>query len=266
MDGADARLSNEFENTRSLENKKMKKYLLATVALVALGATAPALAADLGARTYTKAPAYAPAPIYNWTGFYIGGHVGGAFNGSNGFNGAGVTNGSNDGRFLGGVQIGADYQFAPSWVVGIEAQYSWLGSNNRTTTFPTAPVAAYTYNERGIGSVTGRLGYTWGPALLYVKGGYAYSDNSQSLTVGGAPVGLVTTGNRHDGYTVGAGLEYMFAQNWSAKVEYQYYDFGKTTFVTAPLSAFGSARNDDHTVKAGLNYRFNWGGPVVAKY
>ena len=237
----------------------MKKLLLGTVALVALGA-APALAADLAARPYTKAPAYA-APIYNWTGFYIGGHIGGAFGGNNNFAGFG---GNNDGRFLGGVQIGADYQFAPSWVVGIEAQYSWLGSNNRTTTFPTAPVAVYGYNERGLGSVTGRLGYTWGPALLYVKGGYAYSDNSNALTVGGAAVAI--TGSRHDGYTVGAGLEYMFAQNWSAKVEYQYYDFGTTTFAAPPLSTFGSARYDDHTVKAGLNYRFNWGGPVVAKY
>src|SRR3954447_17009321 len=86
----------------------MKKFLLATVALVALGATVPALAADLAARPYTKAPAYA-APIYNWTGFYIGGHVGGAFAGDNSLVG-------NDGRFLGGVQGGFDYQFAPNWV------------------------------------------------------------------------------------------------------------------------------------------------------
>jgi outer membrane immunogenic protein len=58
----------------------------------------------------------------------------------------------------------------------------------------------------------------------------------------------------------------MFTQNWSGKVEYQYYDFGKTTFVTPVALAGQSSRNDEHTVKAGLNYRFNWGGPVVAKY
>src|SRR6478609_7524252 len=84
--------------------KLMKKLLLGTVALVALGATVPALAADLAARPYTKAPAYA-APIYNWTGFYVGGHIGGAFGGNNSF--AGVST-NNDGRFLGGVQVGAD--------------------------------------------------------------------------------------------------------------------------------------------------------------
>ena len=98
----------------------MKKFLLGTVALVALGATVPALAADLGARApYAKAPAYA-APIYNWTGFYIGGHIGGAFSSDNNFNGLATGNNSN-GRFLGGLQVGADYQFAPNWVLGVEA-------------------------------------------------------------------------------------------------------------------------------------------------
>jgi outer membrane immunogenic protein len=244
----------------------MKKFLLGTVALVALGATVPALAADLAARpAYTKAPAYAQ-PIYNWTGFYIGGHVGGAFGGNNGF--TGTTNNGNSGSFLGGLQGGADYQFAPNWVAGIEGQYSWLGSNNNNVAFTGAGAGyLYTNNQRGLGSLTGRLGYTWGPALLYVKGGYAYSDYNQSLTLVGVPQTFALNGSHHDGYTVGAGLEYMFAQNWSAKVEYQYYNFGSTSFVTpAVLTGFGSTSNDEHTIKAGLNYRFNWGGPVVAKY
>jgi outer membrane immunogenic protein len=248
---------------KNLEKEQMKKFLLGTVALVALGATVPALAADLGARApyYAKAPAYV-APIYNWTGFYIGGHIGGEFGSNNTF--AGTLNNSNNGSFLGGLQGGADYQFAPNWVVGIEGQYSWL-SNNNSVVFPNGGI--YTNNQRGLGSVTGRVGYTWGPALLYVKGGYAYSDYNESLTAGGVPVAYTLNSSHHDGYTVGAGLEYMFAQNWSAKIEYQYYNFGNTSFVSpAPLVAFGSVRDDEHTVKAGINYRFNWGGPVVAKY
>jgi outer membrane immunogenic protein len=239
----------------------MKNFLMGTVALIALGASVPAMAADLAARPYTKAPAYVPAPIYNWTGFYIGGHVGGAFNGSNGFGG---TSDNSDGRFLGGLQIGADYQFAPNWVVGIEGQYSWVGSNNTTVAF-LGTANTYNLNQKGIASVTGRVGYTWGPALLYVKGGYAYSDYSETVTASGVQIPAVT-GTKHDGYTVGAGLEYLFTQNWSGKVEYQYYDFGKTTITSPNLVAFGSSKNDEHTVKAGLNYRFNWGGPVVAKY
>jgi outer membrane immunogenic protein len=238
----------------------MKKLLLATVALVALGATVPALAADLGARgPYTKAPAYA-APIYNWTGFYIGAHLGGAFAGDNSFSGSG-------GSFLGGLQAGADYQFAPSWVIGVEAQYSWLGSDNGSTRFPLGTLVSS--NSDQIGSVTGRLGYTWGPALLYAKGGYAWRDgNNLSVTnAGGVPVAFTTNGNNRDGYTVGAGLEYMFAPNWSAKVEYQYYNFGSTVFVAGPAEIVGVRfRDDEHTVKAGLNYRFNWGAPVAARY
>src|ERR1700730_15272370 len=205
-----------------LETRLMKKFLLATVALVALGAAVPALAADLGARApYTKAPVYA-APIYNWTGFYIGGHVGGAFSSNSNFNGLTTGNNGNNGRFLGGVQGGADWQFAPNWVVGAEAQYSWL-SGNVGAVFPGG--FAYNNNQRGLGSVTGRFGYTWGPGLLYVKGGYAFSDNNESVTFGGVPVAFAINGDHRNGYTVGADLEYMFAQNWSAKVEYQYYNF-----------------------------------------
>jgi outer membrane immunogenic protein len=226
----------------------MKKFLLGTVAAVALGA-APAIAADLGARPYTKAPPML-APIYNWTGFYIGGHVGGAWAGNNNID-------ANGGRFLGGLQAGADYQFAQNWVMGVEGQYSWLSNgNNNGTTFPILGVATRT--DRGLGSVTGRLGWTWGPGLLYAKGGYAFTDTSLGVTVAGVPVPFAVTGNSKNGFTVGAGLEYMLAPNWSVKGEYQYYNFSNTTF--APLTPVGllgqTFRNDEHTIKAGVNYRF----------
>src|SRR5436853_3505437 len=146
----------------------MKKIVLGSALLAALAG--PALAADMPARPYAKAPAYtAPAVVYNWTGFYIGGHVGGAFAGNNSLQ-------NNDARFLGGVQGGFDYQFAPNWVLGAEAQYSWLSGNAVSAAFPNGFL--YTNDRRGIGSVTGRLGYTWGPGLLYVKGGYAFADNN----------------------------------------------------------------------------------------
>lgn len=232
------------DKNKTLETTKMKKILLGTVALIALGMSSSAFAADLGARVYTKAPPPPPAPIYNWTGFYIGAHIGGAFGSDNT-----IFGNSNDARFLGGGQIGADYQFAPNWVAGIEGQYSAVANSNNGL-----------FRERGLASVTGRLGYTWGPALLYVKGGYAYQDRSNNI-------GVIGSSDR-DGYTVGAGLEYMFAPSWSAKVEYQYYDFGRVNFVRAlPAPAVaGRFTNDEHTVKLGLNYRFGWGGPVVAKY
>jgi outer membrane immunogenic protein len=238
----------------------MKKLLLATAAMIVFAA--PALAADLPARPYTKAPAYtAPEAVYNWTGFYIGGHVGGAFSGGNSLQGS-------DGRFLGGVQGGFDYQFATNWVIGAEAQYSWLAnSNNGGVLFPGSGTLV-TSNTDQLGSVTGRLGYTWGPALLYAKGGYAWRDNPNvAASVAGTPVAFTTDSSHKDGYTVGAGLEYMFAPQWSAKIEYQYYNFGSTTFTSGPADVVGSRfRDDEHTVKAGINYRFGWGGPVAARY
>ena len=237
----------------------MKRLLLGAAAFVAFAA--PTLAADMPARPYTKAPVYtAPEAVYNWTGFYIGGHLGGAFAGDNGLQGSG-------GRFLGGVQGGFDYQFATNWVIGAEAQYSWLANGNSNgVLFPAGTLV--TSNNNQLGSVTGRLGYTWGPALLYAKGGYAWRDtNNIGVSVGGAPVAFTTDGDRKNGYTVGAGLEYMFAPNWSAKAEYQYYNFGSTTFTGGPAPIVGSRfRDDEQTVKAGINYRFGWGGPVAARY
>jgi len=239
----------------------MKRFLLSAAALVVFAS--PAAAADLQAKPYTKAPpAPLPVPtiIYNWTGFYIGGHVGGDFAGNNSLSG-------NGGRFLGGVQGGFDYQFAPNWVTGIEAEYSWMTRNNNGVTFPGGVVV--TDRDNQLGSVTGRVGYTWGPGLVYAKGGYAFRDgNNVAVSVGGVPTtAFVATGNNRNGWTVGAGLEYLFAPNWSAKAEYQYYNFGNTTFTTAPAAIVGQRfRDDDHTVKVGVNYRFGWGGPAGVKY
>ncbi len=209
----------------------MQKYLLATA--LAIFGVSSASAADLAARPYTKAPMAAPAAVYDWTGFYIGGHVGGAFRG----NSDNLVGGGVDGRFMGGGQIGWDTQFGGNWVFGLEANYSFLDTSS-------------SFANRGLGSVTGRLGSAWGPTLLYVKGGYAWADSR--FTNG------FTGDAGRNGYTVGGGIEYLFNRNWSGKIEYQYYDFGTTTFLT-PTLAVGGFRNDEHTVKAGLNYRFNWG-------
>lgn len=240
----------------------MKKTLLAAVATAALTAALPAAAADLGPRYYNKSPAYA-APIWTWTGFYVGAHLGGAFAGGDSFNGLALSDHS--ARFLGGVQAGADWQFYRNWVVGAEGQYSWLSGNYVHALFPNGYV--YDNGQRGLGSVTARLGYAFGPALVYVKGGYAYADNRETLTLGGAPVPFLLSNDHNHGWTIGGGIEYMFAQNWSAKAEYQYYDFGDSRFL-APgvLTPFGTFHNDEHAVKVGVNYRFNFSSPVVARY
>jgi outer membrane immunogenic protein len=237
----------------------MKRFLFSAVAVAALAG--PAAAADLAPRPYTKAPPapVVPAIVYNWTGFYIGGHVGGDFAGNNSLAGSG-------GRFLGGLQGGFDYQFSPSFVAGVEAEYSWMTRNNNGVTFPGGVVV--TGRDNQLGSVTGRVGYTWGPGLLYAKGGYAFrGGNNINVAVAGTPAAFAVSGNHKDGWTVGAGLEYMFAPNWSAKAEYQYYNFGNTTFTTGPAAVVGQRfRDDDQTVKVGVNYRFGWGGPAGVRY
>ncbi|ABE61177.1 OmpA-like transmembrane region [Nitrobacter hamburgensis X14] len=241
--------TNGCSDIEFLENV-MKKILLASVAIVGMAAIVPAQAADLAARPYTKAPVYEAAPIYNWTGFYLGGHVGGAFGGDHNLAAPGFTRNGNDGVFMGGGQIGYDYQFSPNWVFGIGANYSFLDTND------------HPFVNRGLGSVTGRLGYTWGPALLYAKGGYAWADTRNTNGFGGDTFSNNRIGR--DGFTVGGGLEYMFTQNWSGLIEYQYYDFGttRTTFRNQDVRF----RNDEHTIKVGLNYRFNWGAPVGPRY
>jgi outer membrane immunogenic protein len=230
----------------------MRKLLLgATICTVVV---APAFAADLPARSKTSIPAYkAPEAIYNWTGFYVGGHVGGAFAGPDSLE-------QHNGRFLGGVQLGVDRQFAGNWVIGSEVQISGLvGNSGRGVLFPANTLVTEKTNL--LGSFTARLGYAWGPVLLYGKVGSAFRDNSDiSASAGGVPVAVSTT-DRHDfGITAGGGLEYMFAPNWSAKAEYQYYNFGDNTFTTGPAALIGSKFwNDQHTVKLGINYRLNPG-------
>ncbi|MEH2508869.1 outer membrane immunogenic protein [Nitrobacteraceae bacterium AZCC 1564] len=242
----------------------MKKFLLGTVALVALG-TASAVAADLPARTYTKAPVYAPAPVFNWSGIYVGGHIGAAFGGDDSFATTDplLTGSNRDAAFLGGGQIGADYQFAPNWVIGIEGQISGLSDSKRSF---TDGFDVLRDKSDWLASVTGRLGYTWGPGMIYAKGGVAFRDNNGlEATAGFLPA---VTDRQDTGWTVGGGFEYMFAPSWSAKVEYQYYNFDTTNvaYTAAGLPQALSYKDDLHTVKVGVNYHFNWASPVVAKY
>lgn len=237
----------------------MKKLLLGTVAILALGSTS-VLAADLPARTYTKAPPIV-APVYNWNGFYIGAHVGGAFGGDNGatdISGIGLATSNRDSAFLGGGQGGYNWQFAPNWLVGVEGDISGLSSSDRNF---VSGGEAFRDRTDWLASVTGRLGYTWGPGLIYAKGGVAFrDDNGLSGTVPFA------TNRDSTGYTIGGGLEYMFAPAWSAKIEYQYYNFDTTTVSNLGGAPQFSYKDDIHTVKAGINYHFNWGNPIAGRY
>ena len=247
----------------------MKKVLLVTASLIALGAAAPAVAADLAARPYTKAPPMVAA-AYDWSGFYIG--VNGGWGSSrNSWDSVppGVLfgpEGSHDatGGTVGG-QIGYRWQ-AGGFVFGLEAQGNWADFSGSNTSLLFAN--RNRTNVDAFGLFTGQVGYAVNNVLLYVKGGAAVTSNSYRIeTLGGALAGVTGDDTRWGG-TIGAGLEYAFAPNWSVGVEYNHLFMQDRTyaFTTPAGGAFGTdrIRQDVDLVTARINYRF--GGPSISKY
>jgi len=228
----------------------MKKTLLAGAALVALATSASA--ADLAVRApaaYTKAPAMVQ-PVINWSGFYVGamGGYGWSNDGGNNFKGG-----------FGGGTVGYNWQLG-QFVWGLEADAAGAGIK------ASAVNQGVTVNDsiQALGSVTGRLGFAVESALLYVKGGYAWADNKVDATTAGLSL---SDSKVHSGWTIGGGVEYMFLPSWSAKAEYMYSDFdSQNYFGNVVAGGIDSGRQQIHTVKVGVNYHFNFGGPVVAKY
>lgn len=240
----------------------MKKFLLGIVGVMALGLSSQAMAADLAARTYTKAPPMIAA-IYDWSGFYIGANAGwGSFRDS--WTGNGFDLGSHDstGAVAGG-QIGYRWQ-AASWVFGLEAQGNWAdlsGSHNDNFLVGQTDHSKLT----AFGLFTGQVGYAWNNALLYVKGGAAVTSTKYDATFLGASIS--TNDQTRWGGTVGVGLEYGFAPNWSVGVEYDHIftsRFDATFYNAAGAGQIAHVGGDVDLVTARLNYR--WGGPAVARY
>jgi outer membrane immunogenic protein len=241
----------------------MKKVLLVTASLIALGA--PALAADLAARPYTKAPPMVAA-VYDWTGFYIGAN-GGWGSSRNSWDLAGFgAEGSHDatGGTVGG-QVGYRWQAGTS-VFGLEAQGNWADFSGSNVSIVDPRFRNHT-NVDAFGLFTGQVGYAVNNVLLYVKGGAAVTANSYRSTFGGVTAGITGDDTRWGG-TIGAGLEYAFAPNWSVGVEYNHLFMQDRTYTfTAPGGGlFGTdrIRQDVDLVTARLNYRF--GGPGVTRY
>jgi Opacity protein and related surface antigens len=249
----------------------MKKFLLGAVGLVALGMAAPASAADLAARPYTKAPPPMISPIYDWTGFYIGAN-GGWGQSRNCWGivpvaGAVIPDGCSDrsGGLIGG-QIGYRWQ-ANQFVFGLEAQGDWADLHgSRVSIFN--PAFTLGTKTDGIGLFTGQLGYAWNNVLLYVKGGAAVTSNRYdiSTTLGG--IGLASASSTRWGGTVGVGLEYGFTPNWSIGAEYDHLfmgDANNSFSVVNPIvaGALNRISQDVDMVTVRINYRFGgYGAPA----
>jgi outer membrane immunogenic protein len=263
----------------------MKRIVFAAT-LAALAMT-PALAADMLVK---KAPPPAPVPAWSWTGFYAGLNVGGGWantdwfedvSGSGGGGPPGFHDGSvNSSGVIGGGQIGFDYQ--RGWAVfGIQADADAAGIRGSASCFPQVAMTVQSCSTKidSLGTVTGRFGAAFDRTLYYVLGGFAWEHErlNNPATFAGTPGVLFNpefSGTRA-GATVGAGLERSLSGNWSVFVQYNYMGFGRRALVfheTNPAAlALGALpfteiiREDVHVIKAGINYRFNWGVPYAAK-
>jgi outer membrane immunogenic protein len=251
-------------------------------------------AADIAVPGPAYYPTYLPPAIYNWTGVYFGGHVGGGIltdsvtqNGtaSTGPGAGGPFNLEGSGNLrpsgvLGGAQLGANYEFAP-WVAG--AEVSWTDSSisgstlipcSITCAFLSTPTNVQVVQERAtshalwFATATGRFGYAANDLLFYGKAGGAWMHVSYTqdyLTGGGVTAGSQVISADRAGFTAGVGVEYGMTENLSGKIEFDFYDFGTQNynFVLTPVSI----QSNMYALILGLNWRFNWTaaapGPVL---
>jgi len=253
------------------------KVLIASLAFVAFGG-AVAEAADLP--VHPAPPPLAPL-VANWTGFYLGANVGGAWANNNWTDTFQTSfNNGNVGVFIGGGQIGGNYQIG-QFVVGGEWDFDWASNNNNNGGNGIAQDGSnitVTDNNRWITTVAARFGAAIDQLLIYGKAGWGWvGDNNlavTNLTTGASLTcgSFTTCGNNSDGWLVGVGAEWLIVPNVSVKFEYDYLALSSRTFVipaTAPLLAgdtFISKNRDISMVKVGVNYLFNWATPVAARY
>lgn len=275
----------------------MRKFLLTSAAVLGIAGTASA--ADLR----VAAPIVAPVPVFSWTGVYIG--IGGGTGwgteertwnrdvffapllpavGLGPFT-AGSSFGSHpiSGGFFGG-QLG--YNWQAGWAVfGIQGDAHWADIDGRGDCF-SGFALGFACNDKvkSFGSVTARLGVTaFDRGLIYAKGGWAWEETNRTLTssgvdfftlVPGSSLTAVSLSQSRTGWTFGAGIEYAFAPNWSAFIEYNHFDFGNkgenanlvltipaVVTLNAPLSTTVTEHFD--VIKAGVNYKLDW---LFARY
>jgi outer membrane immunogenic protein len=248
------------------------KSFVGGTALAALLVTGSAMAADLRP-VYKAAP---PAKAFSWTGVYIGVHAGAAWGlKENTFTTATLTNDDQQSinGFLGGAQVGVNYQLG-SWVLGAEAQFSWSNLEGKDNCIAASPVALLNCHTtvNWLGTAAARLGFAFDRTMVFVKGGGAWVHDNYEMTFFAAPLRTVQVDDTRYGWMFGAGVEHAFTGNWSAKVEYDYLDFGTSTTnfpglraLIADLNEAVDIRQRIHLIKFGVNYRFA-AGPVVAKY
>jgi outer membrane immunogenic protein len=253
----------------------MSRLLTGAVVATAI-ATRSAFAADLPA----KAPPLAPvAAAYSWNAFYIGGNIGGAWRGSDGWTDTAFAltwnNGNNNGVFIGGGQIGFNVQYN-QFVFGVEFDSDWTANNNNSgagVIVPGVGTIQLTGNEHWIATLAARFGVTFDRVLFYGKAGGGWV-TANDLTITNVTTGasIINVGDRtNPGWLLGAGVEWAFAPSWSVKLEYDYLGLASRTFTLAPTApflagdTFNSGNRNVQMVKLGVNFLLNWGATTAVR-
>ncbi len=239
----------------------MRRALLAAAAIVLT--TGLASAADLGARPVYKAP---PAPVFTWTGCYLGGQVGYAwqrdrnYETSTEFDDADSATGARpDGAKLGGY-AGCNWQ-SGQWVFGIEGDGEWASLKGSGTYLGTGTVTDdYVESRtRWQASLRPRIGYAVDRSLWYITGGVAFANVEHTYV---CPECTLPNSdvfrNTMTGWTIGAGVDWAITNNWIARLEYRYADFGSVTNI--PVNAWAGYNEEqsvtEHAIRAGIAYKW----------
>jgi outer membrane immunogenic protein len=244
----------------------MKKLLLlATVAAGIAGVSGTGLAADLP----VKAPMPAPLPPFSWTGFYIGGNIGGAWahrdvtDTLRGLN----FSATSDGVFIGGTQVGFNYQMG-GFVLGVEGDFDWAGHNNSNNgagvVVPGVGAVRVTANDKWIATLAARFGFAFDHWLLYGKAGGGWV-GANNFTITNDTTGASISGgssNSNSGFVVGAGIEYAITNFWTLKGEYDYLGLSNSRTLIIPVGAlagdvFTNRSRNVQMFKVGFNFLFN---------
>ena len=236
-----------------------KGIWVSSVAALLVVASSGAFAADLAIR---KAPPPPPIiPVYNWTGFYIGGNVGGAWEtGTITDDFFGVSFSRTRSGFIGGGQVGYNWQVSPNWVVGVEGMFDGtdIRSDTSTVVLAAGDVISASAKTNWIATVGARLGYASNNWLFYGKGGGGWVHDSATVTdvAPNGDVFSVSVSDTRGGWMAGGGIEYGFTPNWTARVDYTHIGLSDVTntglFVNDTITL---SRHFD-MVTAGINYKF----------
>jgi outer membrane immunogenic protein len=246
----------------TIQDRVMKRIALSLLAFTAL--TGAAVAADLPSQKAPEAPP--PIPAFVWTGFYGGVQAGGDF-GQTAFSlpASGYQKNWGNSGVFGGGHFGYNYQIQ-QLVVGVQGEFDVQddkGSGTDNTTFAPAVFTGASHHD-WFASADARIGYAVKNYLVYAIGGYAFSDNTTSITANGSQVAGRT--NSLNGYDIGGGVEYAFTPKWSGLLEYRYYQYAANTNAYAASTRLFTEKPSESTVRVGLSY--HWGAaeptPVVA--